>query len=267
MSGGHGQHVYDVLGRMSDDEDEDEVPEDMDVTFVPASKRPVPAASTAQRGGRALVTSASNTAATTTARERTETVYEQERNAKVRQLLAEQQKSAPGVVFSLDAYEVPLSDPHVLAAFAEAADRLNTGQADTDGPRRGSWQQQQQHRGGRGGEGGERGGWGGPRRLRMPHPNMSEEEQARFVRHRRNMAVTRNALREVDPDTLEYMQVTQAADQLPPSRGRDSFALTYRGGGRGVGGMRGGGGDWRGRGGRGGRGGSGGSGGSGFRPY
>ncbi|CBZ27405.1 conserved hypothetical protein [Leishmania mexicana MHOM/GT/2001/U1103] len=272
----HCRSAYDVLARMSDEEDDD-VPEDLELTFVPASKRCEPASSRAvghRASNAAPSTLASSTDSVPTVsnlKPRAETVYEQERNAKVRQLLAEQQRAAPGVVFSLDAFESPLPDRYTLAGLQEAtgtpASSSSPAPYNREDQRRGF----SQYRGRGGAEGGGRGGPGGgsgPRRYRMPNPNMSEEEQARYIRHRRNMAVIRNALREVDPDTLEYMQVTQAPDQLPLNRNREGFSKPYFSTDRGRGGDDAGGGrstsSYRGRGGGGGMRGRGGS---GFSPY
>ncbi|KAG5477969.1 hypothetical protein LSCM4_05364 [Leishmania orientalis] len=262
----------DALARISDEE-EDDVPEDLNLTFVPAAKRSALAASRAvgHRGHCAtplkLTSSAESGSTASEPKPRTETVYEQERNAKVRQLLAEQQSASKGVVYSLDAFEAPLPNPCAMVGFPDITGPSYASASaayERDGQRRGP----SQYRGrsdpeGRGQSGaGER---GGPRRYRMPNPNMSEEEQARYIRHRRNMAVIRNALREVDPDTLEYMQVTQAPDQLPLSRDRDSFSKPYFSTNRGRGGLGAGGGasmpSHRGRGGMRGRGGG------GFSPY
>ncbi|CAJ1989154.1 hypothetical protein conserved [Leishmania donovani] len=273
----HGRSAGDVLARMSDEED-DGVPEDLELTFVPASKRRGPASSHAvgHHAGDAVpstLTSSTDSGPTVSSnpKPRAETVYERERNAKVRQLLAEQQRTTPGVVFSLDAFEAPPPDQYTLAGFQEApgtsAPSSSPAPYNREDQRRGFLQ----YRGRGGAEGGGRGepgGGGGPRRYRMPNPNMSEEEQARFIRHRRNMAVIRNALREVDPDTLEYMQVTQAPDQLPLNKNRESFSKPYFSTDRGRGGVDAGGGrsmsSYRGRGGGGGMRGRGGS---GFSPY
>ncbi|GET88916.1 hypothetical protein, conserved [Leishmania tarentolae] len=240
----HSTSAYDALARMSDEEDEEQ--EDLELTFVPASRRCAPASSRTvghHAGNAALPMATSSTVSgpmVSTIKPRTETVYEQERNAKVRQLLTEQQKTTPGVVFSLDAFEALPPERHARADFQEASGTFASSSSVTyngEDQRRGP----SQYRGRGGTEGWGRGGLGGegsPRRYRMRNPNMSEEEQARYIRHRRNMAVIRNALREVDPDTLEYMQVTQAPDQLPLlNRDREGFSKPYFGTDRGRGGV------------------------------
>ncbi|KAG5477729.1 hypothetical protein LSCM1_05027 [Leishmania martiniquensis] len=268
---------YDVLARMSDEEDEEEVPEDLDLTFVPASKRSAVVASRAvsHRSSCAappkLTSSAESGITVSESKPRTETVYEQERNAKVRQLLAEQKRATKGAVYSLDVLEGPLADPYSMLGFPEitgpAVSSSTSAPCNRDDQRRGPFQYR-----GRGvtegrGQGGP-GDRGSPRRYRMPNPNMSEEEQARYIRHRRNMAVIRNALREVDPETLEYMQVTQAPDQLLLSRDRGGLSKPYFSTNRGLDASGGGGTSWhRGRGGRGGMRGRGGGGSAPFTPY
>ncbi|KAG5503418.1 hypothetical protein JKF63_05557 [Porcisia hertigi] len=259
------------LAPMSDEE-EDDVSEDLELTFVPASKRSAVASScfVSHRARNATCSALTSSTGTSTLasepKPRTETVYEQERNAKARQVLAEHQRKAQGALFSLDTFEALLPAPYGVADFPDmtgVSPSLSTSAPyQQDGQRRGL--SQYRGRGGTefGGRGGP-GGRGGGRRHRLPNPNMSEEEQARYIRHRRNMAVTRNALREVDPETLEYMEVTQAPDQVPLNRGREGFSAPSfstnrgRGGfdaGGGGGGMssyrgRGTGSDWRGRGG------------------
>ncbi|CAG9574545.1 conserved hypothetical protein [Leishmania major strain Friedlin] len=272
----NGRSAYDMLARMSDEEDDD-VPEDLELTFVPASKRREPASSHAvgHHAGNAVPSTLNSPThsgpAVINPKPRAETVYEQERNAKVRQVLAEQQKTALGVVFSLDAFEAPSPGRYTLAGLQEAtgtpAPSCSSAPYNREDQRRGF----SQYRGRGGAEGGGRGGpggGGGPRRYRMPNPNMSGEEQARYIRHRRNMAVIRNALREVDPETLEYMQVTQAPDQLPLNRNCEGFSKPYFSTDRGRGGVDAGGGrstsSYRGRGGGGGMHGRGGR---GFSPY
>ncbi|CAM42256.2 conserved hypothetical protein [Leishmania braziliensis MHOM/BR/75/M2904] len=223
--------AYDVLARMSDEEDDD-VPEDLELTFVPASKRSGLATSRVvghHASSSTPCTLTSSTGSSATVRDlkpRSETVYEQERNARVRQLLAERQGTTQDVAFSLDMFEAPLQGPYTWANFPGMTSPSASPSPSALYSREGQPPGLSQYRGRSGAEGSGKvgsGGGGGPRRYRMPNPNMSEEEQTRYIRHRRNMAVIRNALREVDPDTLEYMQVTQAPDPLPLSRDRDGF--------------------------------------------
>lgn len=329
----HDRPVHDVLGRMSDEDNDDDIADDLNFAFVPKSERLKrqhqqqsrvhPAApSTATAPSAVPAPSFGSTTATTAAHvpcppPPTETVYERERNAKVRALLAEQQRTQQhrGGIFSLDLFDGPLSDDF---ASADTAPSEAIPATSSIAPSFTTGERQQPYRGRRpndgtgnftrggshysnnnnsnngdghynnssssgptsggavhGGSLEGRPGNDGQRRYRMPHPNMSEEEQARYIRARRNMAMTRNALREVDPDTLEYTQVTQAADQVPVQRGRGSYGGYSQGnlhgsgayrGGRGQG-YRGRGGEGRGRGG-GGRGFSGGGGGGvPFNPY
>ncbi|KPI86426.1 hypothetical protein ABL78_4505 [Leptomonas seymouri] len=239
----HDRPVHDVLGRLSDDEGEDDEPNDLDITFVPKSERLKRLQRSCQSTSSSVVLqplNASSSAVSTTPAVPTETVYEQERNAKVRAVLAEQQRSSQeGPTFSLDLFGgalndglTPLPAPGAGAASSSwlvsssSALRLTPGGAQPYRGRR-PYESTQS----RGGTNSSYHGshpkndnfnnahGDGQRRDRMPHPNATEEERARYLRSRRNMAVTRNALREVDPETLEYMHVTQAADQVSSGRG------------------------------------------------
>ncbi|KAL7701526.1 hypothetical protein NQL31_002912 [Lotmaria passim] len=285
----HSRPVHDVLGRMSDEEGDDDIPDDLEIAFVPRSERlqrwqqsrpPAHSASTfssspPSTGGAVSSTAAANTAtpaATTVVRR--ETVYEQERNAKVRALLAEQQRTHKcSGVFSLDLLDGPLdevADGKATTAAGASSSAAFSPLSFTRGnalPQRGRRPYEFSSYRGRGGANSYTANTynndNAPsinnghaprdrqRRYHMPHPNMSDEEQARYIRARRNMAVTRNALREVDPETLEYTQVTQAADQVLSGRGGGGtttrFSSGYARGGRGIG-YRGRGGGGRGQG-------------------
>jgi hypothetical protein len=303
----HDRPVHDVLGRMSDDDEGDDVSDDLDLTFVPKSER-VKRLQQSRQTTSSLQDpqSPNNGLSSLHTAARTETVYEQERNAKVRALLAEQQCSNQRRgIFTVDLFDSPLdTDPRSTAmtmATTGTATSLSSSSAlsftSGDVAAQRGWRRPYDaaptNRGGRGGASrdashaafsGDR-----QRRFRMPHPNITDEERARFIRSRRNMAVVRNALREVDPETLEYTQIIQAPDQVPAfGRGGGGAGSTMgnpanhsygsRGasggmGGRGMG-YRGRGGDGRGGGGGGGRGyGYGNSagaqrgGGASFRPY
>lgn len=67
---------------------------------------------------------------------------------------------------------------------------------------------------------------GAPPPRRFGFLNQTEADQARFLRHRHNMAITRNALREVDPSTGDYMQVA-----FQPELPRPGDRFQNRGGG------------------------------------
>ncbi|KPA79102.1 hypothetical protein ABB37_05622 [Leptomonas pyrrhocoris] len=239
----HAQPVHDVLGRMSDDEGEDDVPNDLNLTFVPKSERMKRVRQSRQvTGGAATVpqsAKASSPATSAVPAVRTETVYEQERNAKVRAVLAEQQRGHPqSGVFLLDLFDghrdggspPPPAVSGAGAASSSSALSFTPGGAQSHRGRR-PYESGQFRGGASRGSGCPNGNTAnnsnsahgdGQRRDRVPHPNMTEEERARFIRSRRNMAVTRNALREVDPETREYLQVTQAADQVTSGRGSGS---------------------------------------------